>query len=574
MSYDGIVTHSIVSEWNTLCVGGRIHRIHQPSSGLLRLDVYQNRKTHTVLISTEGNSPYAMISDTKPENPQQPPQFCMILRKHLQNGKITSITQQGLDRIFEWHIESYNELGEAVEFSLIVELTGKYSNIVLVDEKRKIVEAQKRMSKDFFANRLIYPGLTYDPMVSEKKNVLTDPFDLTDAPEGVRIQKWILQTFEGFGPLFCREICYQAGIDANTPMGSLTDEEKERFIAVFTAFQNKIQQDDYSPTIAYDAKGDRAFHAFTLEHMGIDTVQMPSMNETVSRFVGNQQLEGPMRERETQLLQVLKARLDRAISKRGKMQEEFKDSLDREDDRLFGDLLSAHGHAIHRGQKSAVVQNYFDEAMPDITIPLDERKDARQNAAQYYKNFQKKKNREAILKERLPEVDREIQFLQQALHDTKTAETPDELKEIHHLLAQEGFIKQQGKKKKQALAKPHRFTSSDGFLIFVGKNHAQNDELTMRFANRDDIFVHAKDLPGSHVIIRTDGREVPEQTIQEAAVLAAKYSSEGEEEYVLVDYTEKKNVRKAKKAAPGMVYYDDYKTLQINLKDATPLQPE
>lgn len=574
MSYDGIVTHAMVREWNQAFVGGRIQKIHQPTQALLRLDIFNERKTETLILSTAGNSPYGMISNTKPENPQTPPQFCMILRKHLQNGKITTIKQQGLDRIFQFNIQSYNELGEAVEFSLIVELTGKYSNIVLVDETGKIVGAQKRMSKDFFASRLIYPGLPYEPMVTEKKNLLDCTIAIDETEVGTKLQKWLLAEYEGFGPLFCREICLIAGIDANKPRSSLTEEERQQLEKTLKDFQVKLQQGEFTPTIAIENGKDKAYHAYTLNHLGLPTESMPTMNETVARFVGNHEQEGPARALESQLLQVLKTRIDRAESKRGKMMEEYHDSLDREHNRLYGDLLSAHGHAIHRGQKEAVVQNYFEEDAPDITIPLDEKKDARQNAAHYYKVYQKKKNRELILEERIPETDREIAFLKQALHDTKMAKTPAEFREVQSLLVQEGYLKQQGKKKKESLSKPMRFTSSDGFLIFVGKNHAQNDELTMRFANRDDLFFHAKDVPGSHVILRTDGREVPEQTIQETAILAALYSSEGEEEYVLVDYTEKKNVKKAKKAAPGMVYYEDYKTIQVNLKDAQPLKGE
>lgn len=569
MSFDGIVTRAIVYELQNSIEGARINRIHQPGPTLLRIDVHGEKGARKVLISTGGNSPYLISAKQVPENPQTPPGFCMVLRKHLQNGRIERITQEGLDRVIHFDIQNYNELGIAARLRLTVELMGKYSNIFLCNEEGKIIEAQKRIGRDLSRVRLVYPGLMYTPIESGK-TVLTDDPVLPPPPDASnpRLQKWLLQTYEGFGPLLCREIAYRAGIDSMLPVCSLTESETDRLKDALRSLYQAIRTNDFMPHHYHGEDGSSSFYAFPLRHLSEKPIAFSSMSECIEAHLSLAKEIAPTLQQESQLRTLLKQRLERTQSKLGKVQKEFEDSKDREQDLLFADLLSAHASQIPKGRTEITVVNYFDEQQTPVTIPLDPKKNPWQNAQAYYKTYTKNKNREKILREQLPQIREEIRYLQQSLHDLDRAETPAALQEIRNELRETGYLKKEPKQKKKTVSSvPLVFESSDGFTIYVGKNSRQNDELTLKTAGKEDYFFHAKDLPGSHVILRSGTREVPERTVREAAWLAAVFSSEKDADYCLVDFTKKKNVRKPKGALPGAVYYDHYETVQVNCRN-------
>lgn len=564
MSYDGIVTRAAVHEMQEMLTGGRINRVHQPGSSLLRLDIHQQGATRKLFLDIAGNTPYAYLATQVPENPEKPPQFCMVLRKHLQNGRVREVTQDGLDRVLRLTVDTRDELGVSVTRILVVELMGKYSNVFLLDEDEKIIEALKRISGDLSSVRPVYPGLRYTRIPSGKAHLLHE-LVLPEADDSTRAQKWLLQTYEGFGPPISREICYRAGIDAALPVSSLSEEDRARLSNTLLQFRAALCAHAYEPSIMGDFS---AFYAFPLEHLGTDRTSFSSISACAESYRRGKSQAAPSDSLRHSLTQSVQRRLERAQGKYEKMKQEYAQSLDRETDLLFADLLSANSHKARRGASSVTVTNYFDENLPEISIPLDPKKDVWQNAQQYYKSYSKRKNRERMLSAMLPSVQAEVSYFQQVLQDLSMAENRDELNDIRHGLVEEGFLSAgKTKKKKEKPSEPLQFRTTDGYIVYVGKNNRQNDRLTMKTAGKEDWFFHAKDVPGSHVIVRAGQEALPEQTLQEAAWLAARYSSEQAESHVLVDFTKKKNVRKQKGAKPGQVLYDPYETMTVDLKN-------
>ena len=564
MSYDGIVTRAAVREMEEACAGGRINRVHQPGPSLLRLDVYTRGSNARLLLDVSGNTPYAYLATEVPENPQKPSQFCMVLRKHLQNGRIDTVTQDGLDRILRLEVESRDELGVPVKRTLVAELMGKYANVFLLDENSRIIEALKRIPGDLSSVRPVYPGLSYESIPSDKVSLL-DALVLPDSNEATRVQKWLLATYEGFGPPVTRELCFLASLDPSTPVSVLTDAERERLEETLLAFRERLASHAYAPSLMGDAV---SFYAFPLRHLGEEITAYPTISACAQTYRKRKQKTADPQGDSRALSHAVAKRLERARVKYEKMKTEYEESLDREKDLLYADLLSANSHRAKRGATSVTVTNYFDETLPEIEIPLDPKKDVWQNAQAYYKSYSKQKNREKTLARMLPAVQSEIGYFLQVLQDLSMAESREEIEEIRSGLVEEGILNPRGrKKKKDRASRPLRFLSSDGYTIYVGKNSRQNDQLTMRTASREDWFFHAKDLPGSHVIVRAGQEELPEQTVREAAWLAARYSSEQAESHVLVDFTKKKNVRKQKGAKPGQVLYDPYETMTVDLKN-------
>ena len=564
MSFDGIVTRAMTNELDTLLRGGRINRIHQPGAALLRLDVYAGGKNYKLLLDTAGNTPYVYIADHVPENPEKPPQFCMVLRKHLQGGRIRAIRQIGIDRVMQWEIDTRDELGVETKKVLLAELMGKYANIFLLDARQTIIEPMKRISGDISSVRPVYPCMPYTGFPSGKVSLL-DTLLLPGENEALRIQKWLLQSYEGFGPPLTRELCYQAEIDPSRPASALTGPERTRLEKTLADFREKLLSHSYQPSIMGAGK---AFYAYPLHHLGEDIRACPSMSACVESYRLKKQEQAPTDSPGRGLTQTVRRLLERAQAKAAKMQNEYEDSLDREKDLLYADLLSAHSHAVQRGATEVEVLNYFDENTPMIAIPLDPKKNVWQNAQKFYKAHSKKKSREKRLAVLLPRVESEIAYFRQVLQDLSLVQTREEADEIRAELTDEGILRKKGpQKKRRESSRPYQFVSSDGYTIYVGKNSRQNDQLTMRTAGKDDFFFHAKDVPGSHVIVRADKEPLPKRTQMEAAWLAALYSSEKEENHVLVDYTRKKNVRKQKGAKPGQVLYDPYDTVTVDLKN-------
>ncbi len=569
MSYDGIVTRCITHELQKYLLGGRINRIHQPNATLIRLDIHNEGKTRKVLLSTGGNAPRLYIAEEVPENPQNPPQFCMVLRKHLQNGKVIGITQEGTDRVIHFDVQSYNELGVSVSLRLTVEMMGKYSNVFLVNESGVIIEAQKRISKEISSVRMVYPGIPYEIIPSEKREIVQSIALPKATDADLKLQKWLLQTYEGFGPLICRELAFQAELEPNTSIGSLSQRELERLHQALLAFQTELIENRYKPSIMYEGDTPKAFYAFPLLHMGASVRSFATVSECIEAYFRTAQSAAPTLQQEEAIRQAVRHRLEKTQTKLVKIEAEYEESLDRKEDLVFADLLSANATKVKPGDTEITVENFFDEALAPVTIPLDPKKNPWQNAQHYYKSYTKRKNRERILGEQIPAAKQELGYLLQVLQNLDTIETPAELREIRAELTEQGVLKHKSGKQKpdKRQSSPLAFESTDGFLIYVGKNNKQNDQLTLKTANKEDYFFHAKDVPGSHVILRSGTQEPPERTILEAAWLAAAYSSEKAEEFVLVDYTKKKNVRKAKSALPGAVFYDRYKTLQVDLKN-------
>lgn len=563
MNYDGFVTRCMRAECDARLIGARVERIHQPDAQTLRLDFRRGSDKYHLLFAMAGNHPAVYLGSQLPENPSQPPHFCMVLRKHLLNARLQSVEQVGLDRVLEFHFQTYDELGERSTMRLVAELMGRHSNVFLLDASDTVIESLRRVGYDVSRVRPVYPGSSYARIPSGKRNLLQDDSAL---PEGDArsLSKWLVACYEGFGPVAARELLFDANLDPLFPAAHLDEAGQTRLLHALERWKERAEKDAFVPVRLEEDGQTVGYAPIPLQHLPVQSIPSETMSAAIEdfRLREGQQRQTPQPD---ELLSVVRQRIERAHTKLERMREEFVDSQDRATDLLYADLLSASAHDVPRGAREVTLANLFDEEQAPICIPLDEKKNVWQNAQAYYKKHTKKKNREQALRRQLPQSESELAYLLQVHQSLLTAESGMEIAEIRQELENAGVVKRQRKKKKpQGRSEPLHFTSSDGMSILVGKNNRQNDVLTHRTAARDDVFFHAKDIPGSHVIVRAGGRELSEQTIREAAYLAAHFSSEKNSDRVLVDWTEKKYVRKPKGAQPGMVLYDHFRTVTVD----------
>ncbi len=576
MSYDGMVTHCVVSELNHLLVGGKIDKVYQPEREEIILSVRGREGSYRLLLSASASNPRVHLTEQNRENPMVPPMFCMLLRKHLQGSKILSITQLGFDRVIQIDTEGRNELGDLCVKSIIVEIMGRHSNIILIDDAKKIMDSAKHVDFTVSAVRQILPGLHYENPPKQDK---LDPTcyslpdllkELDQQPEDALLDKFLLGAFSGMSPLFAREIVYRFSKNTKTVKKEV---DTAAFLTHTDAMLKSIGQDCYSPVLVLDPADKKPF-AFscvdlTQYESGSQRVPDTSISKVIDSFYALRAQREHMNQRANHLTKLIRNHIERCEKKLALHRENLQSTKNREQYKIFGDLLTANLYRMQAGMKEISVENYYSEALESITIPLQEELSPSQNAQRYYKLYNKAKTTELYATQQAKEAETELYYLESVLDTLEKAETPDELAEIRDELADEGYVPKTTSKvkKQQKKSAPLSFTSSDGFEILVGRNNKQNDELTIRMAYATDLWFHTKVIPGSHTIIRTQGgKEVPDRTIVEAAQLAAYYSKAQNSSKVPVDYTVIKNVKKPNGAKPGMVIYDHYNTIYVDPK--------
>lgn len=574
MALDGFAISSIIHQLKEHILGGRVDKIYQPEKDEIILQIRNNKNAYRLMLTANASSPRIHFTNIQKDNPINAPLFCMVLRKHLSSGKIINITQPNFERIVNIHIESINELGDYSEKILVFEIMGKHSNIILIDDKNKILESIKHISFDKSSVREVLPSKEYKlPPSNDKINPLEITLDsfkerLNNAKS--KIQPFIYKTYNGISPVLASEICSRAGVDASDDVLELSDDKINAIFNAILDVTNIVKCNNFKPQVIFNQDTsvlDFTVFNFTL-FQSFDKKYFDSISELLEFFYKTKDLTYRLNQKSQDLKKLISQNIERCVKKKQIQQKTLKDIEDRDTLKLYGELITANIYAIQKGMKEVVLNNFYSENFEEIKIKLDENLTPSENAQKYFKKYNKEKRTFIALQEQIKQNDEELLYLESVLNSVQTCLDEYDIKEIRAELFEQGFLKKQknvkGKKQKEIKkAKPMHFISSDGFDIYVGKNNTQNDELTLRFAKSLDMWFHTKDIAGSHVIVVSNGKEIPNSTLNEAANLAAFYSKASNSSLVPVDYTPKKFVKKPNGAKPGMVIYETNKTAYI-----------
>ena len=563
MAFDGITIANITRELNQTLLGGRIYKIAQPESDELLLTIKNNGSQYRLLLSADASLPLVYLTESNKPSPLTAPGFCMLLRKHLQNAKIVDITQPGLERIIHLELEHLNELGDICRKRLIVEIMGKHSNIIFCDDRGKIIDSIKHISGMVSSVREVLPGRDYFiPQTQDKQN----PLDLTyvNLSEHMRekpmpVYKALYSSYTGLSPVMAQEICYRAGVDGDTPANVLEDDTLRALYEALSDMMSQVIAGIFMPTVIYDGKEPIEFAAMPLTLYNDMTVKTyDSISTLLEQYYAERSTVTRIRQKSVDLRKIVQTALERNVKKYDLQLKQMQDTDKREKYKVYGELLNTYGYNIEPGAKSMEALNYYTNEM--ITIPLDDTLTPQENAKKYFEKYGKMKRTYEALSELTIQVKEEIEHLESILTALDIAMQEEDLVQIKEELIESGYIRRKGGTKKAKItSKPFHYVSSDGFHMYVGKNNYQNDELTFKFATGNDWWFHAKKIPGSHVIVKTEGQELPDRTFEEAARLAAYYSKGRDQEKVEIDYLQKKNVKKPNGAKPGfVVYYTNY----------------
>ena len=563
MAFDGITISNIVKELNDTILNGRIAKIAQPENDELLLTIKPAKGQVRLVISASASLPLIYLSRDNKPSPMTAPNFCMLLRKHIANGRIVGISQPSLERIIRFEIEHLDELGDLCRKSLIVEIMGKHSNIIFCNEKGMIIDSIKHVSAQMSSVREVLPGREYFiPDTMKKENPLDIPeenFTQELLSKPMPVGKAIYNSFTGISPVVAEEICHLAGIDSSIPASEMSADLLSHLYRQFTYFMEQVTERKFSPAIYYEGNEPKEFSSLPLTHFSNYQVKsFDSISEVIRTYYSSRDLITRIRQKSSDLRRVVQTALERNRKKYDLQIKQLRDTENRDKYKVYGELIHTYGYNLEDGAKELEALNYYTNEM--IKIPLDPQKTPQENAKKYFDRYNKQKRTFEALSELIKETKDEIDYLESVSKSLDIARSEDDLIQIKEELIESGFIRRkQSSKKVKITSKPFHYISSDGFHMYVGKNNLQNEELTFHFANGGDWWFHAKKAPGSHVIVKTNGEELPDRTFEEAARLAAHYSKNSGAEKVEVDYVEKKQVKKPNGSKPGfVVYYTNY----------------
>lgn len=563
MAFDGITISNIVKELNDTILNGRIAKIAQPENDELLLTIKPAKGQVRLVISASASLPLIYLSRDNKPSPMTAPNFCMLLRKHIANGRIVGISQPSLERIIRFEIEHLDELGDLCRKSLIVEIMGKHSNIIFCNEKGMIIDSIKHVSAQMSSVREVLPGREYFiPDTMKKENPLDIPeenFTQELLSKPMPVGKAIYNSFTGISPVVAEEICHLAGIDSSIPASEMSADLLSHLYRQFTYFMEQVTESKFSPAIYYEENEPKEFSSLPLTHFSNYQVKsFNSISEVIRTYYSSRDLITRIRQKSSDLRRVVQTALERNRKKYDLQLKQLRDTENRDKYKVYGELIHTYGYNLEDDAKELEALNYYTNEM--IKIPLDPQKTPQENAKKYFDRYNKQKRTFEALSELIKETKDEIDYLESVSKSLDIARSEDDLIQIKEELIESGFIRRkQSSKKVKITSKPFHYISSDGFHMYVGKNNLQNEELTFHFANGGDWWFHAKKAPGSHVIVKTNGEELPDRTFEEAARLAAHYSKNSGAEKVEVDYVEKKQVKKPNGSKPGfVVYYTNY----------------
>lgn len=580
MALDGTFLHQIKHELESCLIGARIDKIHQFSREemvfVLRLMNPTPSGGYNVklYLSAGADSPRIHLTTSSFENPKAPPMFCMLMRKHLSGAKLIEIQQVGLDRILNLIFETRNEMGDLIHLTVAIEIMGRHSNIILIDPDGRVIDSIKRIDDSMSSVRPILPGIRYTlPPAQDKLDLITS------TPEQVRericsgkdalLSKAILSAVQGVSPIVCREISNYVFFGDDQPVSAMTEDHFDRFDFFFRKVSDMVKNYAGTPTAVIDSKKKPMDFSFMDIHQyggAMFTRTYPTYSSLLDDFYTQRDNIQRMRHRSADLLKVLANASDRISRKLALQRQELEDCSDRETLKIYGDLISANLYSLKKGDRTATLVNFYDENQATVTIALDPRKTPAQNAQKYYGEYRKKDTAEKKLLELIEEGEQESIYIDSIFDILARAQTNDELTVIRSELADQGYLRRKntgGKKVKEPKLAPKRYLSDDGFTILVGRNNMQNDQLTLKQARGRDMWFHTKNIPGSHTIVVSDGMDIPDSTLHQAAILAATNSRAADSAQVPVDYTQIKNVKKPRGAKPGMVIYVNYQTAYV-----------
>ena len=572
MPFDALFLSAVRRELQTQLLSCRVDKVQQPQRDTLILSLRGAQGGGRLLLTASPNHPRIHLTTVPAENPAQPPMFCMLLRKHLTGGRLVSLSQPNCERLITLTFDCIDEMGSPTRKQLILELMGRNSNLILTGEDGRVIDCLRRVDFEMSAQRQVLPGLYYHLPPAQEKH---DPFALDAQGLGALLRAqtsprlldaWLLDTLGGLSPLLCREVAFRAAGELDLDVSALGAAQAEALGAKL-ADELAALQSGWQPTLLYRDERPWDFTCLPIRQYG-DFVRcevQSSFSTLLDGFYAARDRADALRQSTQTLRRTLTNLHSRTARKLEIQRKELAATHEREQLRRLGDILTANLHTMQRGQSVLRAVDFYDPEMQTITIPLDPALSPQQNAAKYYKNYQKAKTAERVLTEQLARGEQELTYLSSVLDALTRAESARDVQDIRDELTVGGYLRQTDRKKRMKLppSRPLHFTSSDGFAIWVGRSNRQNDELTTKLAARSDIWLHVQKLPGSHVIIATDGKTPPDRTVTEAMLLAAYYSQAREGQNVPVDYTPVKFVKKPAGAKPGMVIYTTYQTAVV-----------
>ena len=575
MALDGLVIHSLAHELTTKLVGGKIDRVHQPENDELVLYIRNNKENFKLVLSSSASNPRIYIAnDYKKENPIKAPMFCMLFRKYIQGGIITEISQINFERIIKISVESFDELKEKTTKDIYIEIMGRHSNIILV-QNSKIIDSIKRIPPSVSRVRQLLPNMTYElPPAQDKIN----PIKGTSIKSFINIlrefdgpiYKGIYSKFLGISPSVAKEICHRANLNPNDNGNDKTRDELSVLYRIFSDLFTNIKKDEYNPCIVIDENVDKVidFSCINLSYLdGNKFIKNDSISQIIEDYYKTKDFKERVHQRTADLRKSISIKLERLYHKQKKIEKELRDADNADEFKVKGELLTSYIYMIQKGMESVEVANFYDANYSNIRIALNKNLTPSENAQKYFKKYNKLKTAKIELTSQIAICNEEIEYLENIMLGIENCENLEELDDIKDELIKLGYAKApfryKAKKDIDPTTKPNQFTSSDGFTILVGKNNKQNDYLTLRIADPEDLWMHTKNIPGSHVIIKCAGKEVPDNTLLEAATLAAYFSKARLSSQVPVDYTMKKHVKKPSGAKPGMVIYETNSTIYV-----------
>lgn len=575
MALDGAFLRHLKKELEEKLLGSRVDKIHQPSREELVVAFRSREDSYKALFSARANSARVHLTTIPLENPKQPPMLCMLLRKKLLGAKLVAIRQPELERLLHFDFDAVNELGDHVILTLTVEIMGRYSNVILSDETGKIVDALKRVDAEMSSQRLVLPGLIYRLPPPQQKlcPLSTSSQELLEAvrmlPRDMELSKALLSLLQGVSPIVCRELQHRVSRGREVTVRSMGQEDYFRLGFFYQKLKDDIEQAGGEPCMAVDLqKKPMDFSFVDIQQYGTSAVVRKAANFSamLDEFYREKDQQERMRAREQDLLRLLSNHSERLARKINAQRGELEQCGERDKLRIAGDLISANLYNIPKGAAYADIHNFYEEGEPLTRIKLDPALTASQNAQKYYKEYRKAKTAEEKLAEQIEIAGNDLLYLDSVLEALARAETERDLAEIRTELGEQGYIRvlRSKKEKPAVVSAPMSFTTSDGFTVLVGRNNRQNDKLTMKMANNNDIWFHTKNIPGSHTVLITQGKKPTEKAMEEAAVLAARHSKAKNSSQVPVDYTQVRNVSKPQGAKPGMVIYGNYKTMFVD----------
>ena len=562
MALDGIVIANLAKEIKERVLSGRITKIAQPEADALLLTIKKERTTYRLFLSAGASLPLVYFTEQSKTSPATAPGFCMLLRKHIGNGRITAVTQPGLERVLDFEIEHLDELGDLCRKHLIIEIMGKHSNLIFCDDNQHIIDSIKHISAQISSVREVLPGRPYFiPETIHKKDPLTltkQEFLETVCSAPLPVGKAIYQRLTGLSPLSAEEFCFRAA-------NSLSAREQDSLYQSLSSCMEDIRNGNFYPNMILKNGVPAEFSSILLTgHKSLEQKSYDSISLLLEDFYSMKDKVTRIRQKSADLRKIVQTALERNVKKYDLQKKQLKDTEKRDKYRIYGELLTAYGYSAKTGDNAIVVHNYYTDEQ--LSIPLDPELSPIENAKRYFDKYAKLKRTYEALSSLIEETEGNIRHLETIAAALDIALEEADLAQIKEELQEYGYIKKHGinKKSRQTKSKPFHYLSSDGFHMYVGKNNYQNEELTFQFASGNDWWFHAKGIPGSHVIVKSEGKPLPDKTFEQAASLAAYYSRGRENEKVEIDYVEKKQVKKVAGAKPGFViYHTNYSMVAI-----------